>query len=220
MVERRSYVTRFRYSGRFFGRRVNCEQVPLLPARVVAWVLDDSRKIPYLLVWKSRSDGTVQETVSIAPHNEIERQGGLDCAGAVEIKRHKSIGNFIRTLFCPLPQNGGKSGFSFVRTVRLRAEGCMDGSQADSSLLALCDQRGGAGNAMVCAMRQKVERSYIADTVLPFGCLRPLVVLAAQSARSRGIPTCSPRLKKRQEWVALDKSDRRTSRLTEIPLLR
>jgi hypothetical protein len=108
MVEQCSHVSRSRCSGRFFGRRVNCEQVPLLPARVVAWVLDDSRKIPYLLVWKSRSDGRVQEAVRIAPHNESAHLRGLDWAGAVEIKRHNGTSNLIRTLFRPLPRNGGR----------------------------------------------------------------------------------------------------------------
>jgi hypothetical protein len=64
-----------RSEGRFFGRRVNCEQVPLLPARVVAWMLDDTRKIPYLLIWKSRSDGTVKEAARIAPYYEAAGPG-------------------------------------------------------------------------------------------------------------------------------------------------
>jgi hypothetical protein len=107
-VEQRAMYQGSRCSGRFFGRRVNCEQVPLLPAGAVAWVLDDSRKIPYLLVWKSRSDGTVQEAVRITSHNEIERLRGLDWAGAVEIKRPNGTSNFIRTLSRPLPRNGGR----------------------------------------------------------------------------------------------------------------
>jgi hypothetical protein len=40
---------------------VNCELVPFLPAGAVAWVLDDPRKIPYLLIWKSSSDDSVKE---------------------------------------------------------------------------------------------------------------------------------------------------------------
>jgi hypothetical protein len=99
---------KYRCGGRFYGRRVNCEQVPLLPAEAVAWMLNDPRKIPYLLVWKSRSDGTVQEAVRIAPHKEIEGLGGLDWMGAVEIKRHDGTRNFIRTALRPLPRNGGR----------------------------------------------------------------------------------------------------------------
>jgi hypothetical protein len=58
MVEQRK-----RRGGRFFGRRVNCEQVPLLPAWAVGWMLDDPRKIPYLLIWKSEYDGKIKEAV-------------------------------------------------------------------------------------------------------------------------------------------------------------
>ena len=35
----------YRRSGRFFGRRVNCEHVPALPASVVRRILDDPRQI-------------------------------------------------------------------------------------------------------------------------------------------------------------------------------
>ena len=45
-----------RSEGRFRRHRVNCEQVPFLPAWAVAWVLDDPRKIPYLFVWKRPED--------------------------------------------------------------------------------------------------------------------------------------------------------------------
>jgi hypothetical protein len=85
---------------------VNCEQVPLLPAEAVARMLDDPRKIPYLLVWKSASDGTVQEAARVAPYNESEGLGGLDWTGAVEIKRHDGTRNFIRTVLRPQPRNG------------------------------------------------------------------------------------------------------------------
>jgi hypothetical protein len=97
-----------RSGGRFFGRRVNCEYVPLLPAHVVGRMLDDPRKIPYLLVWRSRSDGTVQEAVRVAPYTAPDGLGGLDWAGAVEIKRPDGTRNYIRTVARPLPRNGGR----------------------------------------------------------------------------------------------------------------
>lgn len=99
---------RYRCGGRFYGRRVNCEQVPMLPAWAAARMLDDPRRIPYLLVWKSPWNGTVQEAVRIAPHNEIEGLGRLDWRDAVEIKRHNETRNFIRSLLRPLPRNGGR----------------------------------------------------------------------------------------------------------------
>lgn len=87
-----------RCGGRFFGRRVNCEQVPLLPAWAVSIVLDDPRKIPYVLVWESGSDDTVWESVRITPQCET---------GSVEIRRPDETINFIRAVSRPLPRNGG-----------------------------------------------------------------------------------------------------------------
>ena len=97
-----------RCSGSFFGRRVNCEQVPLLPASVVARMWDDPRRIPYLLVWTPGRDGTVQEAARIAPHCEGRYLIELDCTGAVEVKRHDGTRNFIRTVLRPMPRNGGR----------------------------------------------------------------------------------------------------------------
>src|SRR5215470_12334291 len=110
-----------RRGGRFFGRRVNCEYVPLLPSWAVAQMLDDARKIPYLLIWKSEYDGEIKEAVRIAPHYETPGLGGLDWTGAVEVKRHDGTRNFIRTLLRPLPRNGGEYGFSFAPTATFRA---------------------------------------------------------------------------------------------------
>jgi hypothetical protein len=45
-------------SGRFSGYRVNCEDVPSLPARIVADCLADPRRIPYLLIWARQSAPT------------------------------------------------------------------------------------------------------------------------------------------------------------------
>ena len=108
MVSSGRTYPKYRCEGRFYGRRVNCEYVPLLPAGAVARMLDDPRKIPYLLVWKSRSDGTFQEAARITPHSETPHLGGLDWAGAFEIERHDGTRNFIRTLLRPLPRNGGR----------------------------------------------------------------------------------------------------------------
>jgi hypothetical protein len=101
MVRRGTRATRA-HDGRFFGRRVNCDNVPLLPGWAVARVLDDPQKIRYLLVWKSRSDDTVQEVVDAAPHIE---------PGAVEIRRQDGTSDFIRTVSRPLPRNGGSARF-------------------------------------------------------------------------------------------------------------
>ena len=65
MVEQRKRQIR-RSGGRFYGFRINCEEVPMLPASAVRWVWDDPRRIPYLLVWKSRRDGEIKRAVRVA----------------------------------------------------------------------------------------------------------------------------------------------------------
>ncbi len=100
--------------GRFFGRRINCEHVPLLPAWAVARVLDDPQKIPYLMVWKSRSDDTVQEAVHVAPDGD---------GGAVEIRRKDGMTNFIRTVLRPLPRKGGRARFLICPSCQIPRRG-------------------------------------------------------------------------------------------------
>jgi hypothetical protein len=105
-----------RCGGRFFGRRLNCEQVPLLPAWAVAQVFDDPEEAPYVLVWRD-SAGTVWECVHITPHvdsdvtivtNELRFWGERDVeTGEVEIERDDETTDIIRTLLRPLPRNGG-----------------------------------------------------------------------------------------------------------------
>jgi hypothetical protein len=71
-------------------------------------MLDDTRKIPYLLIWKNHSDGTVKEAARIAPYYEAAGRGGPDWTGAFEIKRHDGSRDFIRTLLRTLPRNRGR----------------------------------------------------------------------------------------------------------------
>ena len=91
----------YRDEGRFDGPRVDCEGVPLLPARAVAWVLDDPRHIPYLFVWKRAEDSSVREAVRVSACSELD--------GCAEIKRPDGIRDLIRTLLEPLPRNGGQA---------------------------------------------------------------------------------------------------------------
>ena len=108
MVRSGATSAKYRRGGRFFGRRVNCEQVPLLPAWAVARVLDDPRKIPYLLIWTSREDGTVQEAGRVVCFTSPDSLVSLHWAGAVEIKRPEGKSDLIRTIQRPLPRNGGR----------------------------------------------------------------------------------------------------------------
>jgi hypothetical protein len=96
---------RHRRGGRFFGRRVNCEYVPRLPAAVVREVVDDPRKIPYLLVWKNERTGEVQEAVRV--NRCVPQRPGDD--ELVEVKRIS--GTLLRVHFAwrRMPRNGGRN---------------------------------------------------------------------------------------------------------------
>src|SRR5258707_14006219 len=55
-----------RKGGRFYGYRINCEQVPMLGACTVRAILDEPRMIPYLVIWKSRKGNEVKQAVRLA----------------------------------------------------------------------------------------------------------------------------------------------------------
>jgi hypothetical protein len=83
-------------------------------------VLDDPRRVPYLMVWKdSRSDGVIQ-AVRVAAYKEPSAWE-LDWTGWVEIKRTNGSCSLIRTVRRALPRNGGKARFIVCpRLQRLR----------------------------------------------------------------------------------------------------
>ena len=93
-----------RRGGRFFGRRVTCERVPALPASAVRRVLDDPRKIPHLLVWRSSQDGLIKEAVRII---RLCPPPCLPEADSIEVKRTDGSVCHLRVLKRPLPRNAG-----------------------------------------------------------------------------------------------------------------
>jgi hypothetical protein len=95
---------RRRYDGRFFGRRVNCERVPLLPAWAVRRVLHDPRRIPYLLIWKSPSDSEVKEAVRVT---NLGSTPYLPEADSIEVKRTDGSVVQLRVFKRSLPGNVG-----------------------------------------------------------------------------------------------------------------
>ncbi len=119
---------RYRCGGRFYGRRVNCEYVPLLPAVTVRRVLEDPRKIPYLLVWKSERDGQIKDAVRLAPcedpgpfygtYREVFRirQRCFAC-NWVKLNRPDANNEIIRAVWQFLPRNS-------ARDLRLVCPGC------------------------------------------------------------------------------------------------
>jgi hypothetical protein len=101
-VSGRTYP-RYRCRGRFFGRRVNCERVPQLPAALVRQILDDPRKIPYLLIWRN-DDGEVQEAVRVI---SLCPPPYLPTADSIELKRTDGSVVHIRAIKWSLPRYGG-----------------------------------------------------------------------------------------------------------------
>ena len=94
------------WNGRYLGFRINCEQVPILPAWAVGRFLADPRKIPYLLVWESSRDGTVKDAVRLS--REAGRVAPFAWTGWIEVKRTDGTCTYIRTVERPLPRNNGK----------------------------------------------------------------------------------------------------------------
>jgi hypothetical protein len=92
---------RRRYDGKFFGRRVNCEQIPALPAWAVTQVLNDPRKIPHLLLWKSPRDGEIKEAVRVS---SLGPTPYLPNAYSVEVKRTDGSVAHLRVFKRSLPK--------------------------------------------------------------------------------------------------------------------
>jgi hypothetical protein len=104
MVSSGKTYARYRRGGRFFGRRVNCEYVPMLPARVVRLVLSDPRNIPYLLIWRSERDGGVKEAVRVI---RLGPPPYLQDGDSIEVTRPDGSLCRLRVLKRPLPGSAG-----------------------------------------------------------------------------------------------------------------
>lgn len=94
--------------------RLNCEEMPVISARIVRANLDDPRKIPCLLIWKDeRHDGRIMEAVRLA------RQRPFDCVELnqadsheyVELKRTNGSTTILQIVWRALPRNGGRALF-------------------------------------------------------------------------------------------------------------
>jgi hypothetical protein len=92
--------------GHFIGSwaRLNCENMPVIPAWLVRRCLDDPRRIPYLLVWKDARDGKIREAVRVA--SDVLSKGNY-----VELKRTDESTTVLRIVWRTLPRNGGQALF-------------------------------------------------------------------------------------------------------------
>jgi hypothetical protein len=99
---------------RFIGSwaRLNCENMPVIPAWLVRRCLSDPRSIPYLLVWKDeRHDGEIKEAVRLARY--VEPSNSRVTESFVEIKRTDGSNTVLCVVWRALPRNGGRALFLF-----------------------------------------------------------------------------------------------------------
>ena len=87
-----------------FWARLNCEEMPVIPAWIVRSNLYDPRRIPYLLVWKDERDGEIKEAVRLSCH--IDPRDPV-LAQHVELKRTNGSITVLRIVWRTLPRNGG-----------------------------------------------------------------------------------------------------------------
>jgi len=71
-------------------------------------MFDDPRRIPYLLIWRTETDGTMAEAARICTKIDPPVPFSSDWHDVFEIKPSDRGRNFIPTTFCPLPRNGGR----------------------------------------------------------------------------------------------------------------
>ena len=115
------------WNGYFLGfwARLNCENIPVIPAWLVRSNLNDPRKIPYLLVWKDeRHDGEIKEAVRLARY--LEPSNSRTTENFIELKRTDGSVTVLRVVWRMLPRNGGRALFlhcSYCNTPRRHVYG-------------------------------------------------------------------------------------------------
>jgi hypothetical protein len=87
--------------------RLNCENMPVIPAWLVRSNLNDPRNIPYLLVWKDARDGEIMEAVRLGHFIACGREAN----DYVELKRTDGSATVLRIVCRTLPRNGGRALF-------------------------------------------------------------------------------------------------------------
>jgi hypothetical protein len=98
------------WNGHFLGywARLNCENMPVIPAWIVRANLNDPRRIPYLLIWKDeRHDGEIKEAVRLARYVEPSNSRMTD--NCVELKRTDGSATVLPIVWRLLPRNKGRA---------------------------------------------------------------------------------------------------------------
>jgi hypothetical protein len=108
-----------------FWVRLNCENMPVIPAWLVRHCLDDPRRISYLLVWKDeRHGGEIKEAVRVARYVEPSHSRTTD--NYVELKRTDGSRTVLSIVWRTLPRNGGRAFLlvcSYCKTPRRHVYG-------------------------------------------------------------------------------------------------
>jgi hypothetical protein len=102
------------WHGHFIGywARLNCENMPVIPAWLVRGHLNDPRQIPYLLIWKDeRHDGEIKEAVRLGRY--FDPHDPHAAYNHVELKRTDGSVTVLRFVWRALPRNGGRTLLMF-----------------------------------------------------------------------------------------------------------
>jgi hypothetical protein len=151
------------WNGHFLGfwARLNCENMPVIPAWLVRRCLEDPRRIPYLLVWKDeRHDGEIKDAVRLAryvdPHNSSAERNH------VELKRTDGSATVLRIAWRMLQRNGGPC--------------CWSAHTATPRVVMFTD-----GNGIVLQAGQTESGKSVGDAGLVPGCATlPKAVICVQ----------------------------------------
>lgn len=88
--------------------RLNCENIPVIPAWLVRTNFNDPRRIPYLLVWRDeRHGGEIKEAVRLGRYSDPQDPHATN--NHVELKRTDGSVTVLRFVWRALPRNGGRS---------------------------------------------------------------------------------------------------------------
>jgi hypothetical protein len=101
-------MVKHRLEGRFFGLRIDCERVPLLPAWVVRWIIDGRNEGQYPLIWRNPWNGAIEEEVLVM---RVAPPACFPNVEAIEVSRPGKSITDVHVFRRPMPRNGGNDVF-------------------------------------------------------------------------------------------------------------